>query len=324
MKKRTYKKISINHIEEKEKFPKKQNVYVKESEEKTQGNFILQQFDELPIMEQLNQIEKYFTKENIDNNENKPEIVFAISLKSKRVSQNWGRVQENLAKTLRSILKNTDQNFRVIIAGHKKPDIAELNHDRVKWIRVKFPPPKNSKGFYFDKIRKRLVIGAFLRKIGFSGYFMPVDADDWIHYRFVEYIRSCPVTDAFVFNRGYMVNLAKKEIWLRYSFYTGCGTSQLFYFRNEEFPETSRIRDVQRTNFRVAVGKRHANVLTYLKRANKNYMLVNYPLLTWVLAHGDNNSMILGKKDNLISAKHYNAQGENLDNWLFNSFKILE
>jgi hypothetical protein len=321
--KKTKKDIPTNRINEYEKSPQLiTNVTVQETEKNTNENIKQQQFDSLPIKEQLNQIEEYFINDTNSNNE-KPEIVFAISLKSKRVSRNWERVQENLSKTLRSIFNNSDQNFRIIIAGHKKPDIAELKHERVIWLRVKFPPPINSKGFYMDKVKKRRVIGAYLREIGFSGYFMPVDADDWIHYRFVEYIRSFPVSDAFVFNKGYMVNLFKKEIWMRDRFYTGCGTSQLFYFSNMEFPRTSRRIDVQQTNFKIAVGKRHGNVLQYLKKANKKCTIVDYPLLTWVLAHGDNNSMILRKKDNNISANHYHAQGEIIENWFYDSFRIL-
>lgn len=67
-------------------------------------------------------------------------IVFAISLKSKAVSRDWGTVQNNLAKTLRSILHSTDANFRIVIAGHEKPDIAELKHEYVTWLSVDFPP----------------------------------------------------------------------------------------------------------------------------------------------------------------------------------------
>ena len=88
-------------------------------------------------------------------NQQKPEIAFAISLKSKKVSRDWEKVQNNLSMTIRSLFNNTDQNFRFIIAGHEKPTIEELNDKRVTWLAVKFPPPKSSKGFVSDKYRKR-------------------------------------------------------------------------------------------------------------------------------------------------------------------------
>ncbi|MDQ1004177.1 hypothetical protein QFZ28_004577 [Neobacillus niacini] len=36
---------------------------------------------------------------------------------------------------------------------------------------------------------------------------MPLDADDWVHYRFVEYIRSHLIADAFVINTGCMAKM---------------------------------------------------------------------------------------------------------------------
>ncbi|TXC92794.1 hypothetical protein FS935_00920 [Metabacillus litoralis] len=276
-----------------------------------------------PVMENLNTIDKYISDLNSSNNEINKEIVFAISLKSKRASRNWQRVQNNLAKTLRTIFNNTDQHYRIIIAGHKKPTIPELKHSRVTWLKVKFPPPLNSKGYSRDKLLKRNVIGSHLRRIGYTGYFMPVDADDWIHHRFVEYIRKCPKTDAFVFNSGFMVNVSNQEVWQRNRFYIGCGTSQLFYFTNREFPISSKRKDVLKTNFKI-VGRRHGSVKTHLSKINKKYTMVNTPLLTWVLAHGDNNTMIKKKKDNTVSAKDYNAQGEELSSDFYKYFKITK
>lgn len=283
-----------------------------------------QEVDTLQIEEQLNKIEEQILMNNDTNNDQKPEIAFALSLKSKKSSRNWGRVQENLAKTLRSIFNNTDQNYRIIIAGHKKPDIPELKHEKVTWLQVRFPPPINSTGFYWDKIKKRMVIGAYLRKIGFSGYFMPVDADDWIHYRFVEFIRSYPVTDAFVFNKGFMTNMINKEIWIIAPFFKKCGTSQLFYFRNNEFPRTSGYRDVQKSNFKICIGKKHGNVLLYLRNTNKNHIMVHEPILTWVQAHGDNNSLIKRKIKSNVRAEDFHTVGAKLENWFYDSFRIMD
>lgn len=274
------------------------------------------------IKEQLLQFEQYVSQLTLKNN-NDNEVAFGISLKSKSVSRSWKRVQVNLTKTLRTILNNTDQNFRIIIAGHNKPNIKEINHEKVTWLCVKFNPPTTSKGFWRDKIQKRGVIGAYLRKSGFNGYFMPVDADDWIHCRFVEYIRSFPLTSSFVFNKGFMVNLSRNEIWTRKHFYKGCGTSQLFYFNNEEFPKSSKRVDVLKSNFKVASGRAHGKVVEYLNKISKQYIFIHDPLIIWVMAHGDNNSIIKGKLDKSVSAKKYNSQGEKIENWLYEFFNVL-
>ncbi|MEX2415484.1 MAG: hypothetical protein WD424_05020 [Paenibacillaceae bacterium] len=271
----------------------------------------------ISIKEQLDKVEascQLKTKHPI-------EIAFAIPLKSKAVSHDWTRVQASLSKTLRSILGSTDQQFRILIAGHEKPQIAELNNERVTWLPVDCPPPTDSNGFSKDRGHKRRAIGAYLRKSGFSGYFMPLDADDWIHYRFVEFIRSRPRSDAFVLNNGFMVNENRQEVWMRDRFYRGCGSSAAYYFANHDFPLTSRKEDSQNTLFGMVV-KSHQDVIQHLEQYNKDYILVELPLATYVLAHGDNWTFTIGNLDNEVSAKNYRAKGEKLRDWYYDYFKI--
>lgn len=249
------------------------------------------------------------------------EVLFAISLKSRTVSKDWDKVQANLAKTLRSILSNTDRHFRIVIAGHEKPTIQELDHEKVIWLPVDFPPPLDTGHFSPDKIRKRREIGAFLRREGYSGYFMPLDADDWLHYRFVEYIRSHPITDAFILNEGMMINVTSEEIWLRKGFYRGCGSSAVFYFRNEDFPPTPSREDTQKSHFVLAVTD-HKTVGNRMQEMGKTLRIVKFPLAAWVLGHGDNNSVLKGKKDNGVSAKDYHTSGEHLEEWFYHYFRV--
>ena len=282
--------------------------------------------DSLSIKENMDEIEKYFKdSESAADKSNlmeKPiDIVFAISLKSRKVSHDWVSVERNLSATLKTLLGNTDQNYRVIIAGHEKPEIEELQHKNVEWIAVDFPAPENRQDYENDKMRKRNVIGAYLREAGYSGYFMPLDGDDWVHYRLVEYLRSQPVHDAFIFNKGLMVNLSKKTMWSRYSFHHGCGSSSIFYFVNKDFPKTA-IPDISINMPFNIVLKHHPKLSVYLKEDEKSFQMINFPLVVWVLAHGDNQSMEQGWKNNRISAKKYGANKELLDNWFYEYFKI--
>ncbi|MDN4866193.1 hypothetical protein ACFX4N_29540 [Priestia sp. YIM B13551] len=278
-----------------------------------------------PIKKQLDEVEKYFKQyksevsKQLNKAPNRKEIAFGISLKSKKVSRNWNKVQKNLSNTLKSIFRNTDQHFRIIIAGHNKPNIKELNDKRVKWLPVKFSSPTSPKGFSQDKMRKRRVIGEYLYKIGFHGYFMAVDADDWIHHRFVEYIRSQPFSDAFILEKGLITNIGRKEIWEMGEFYKRCGTNALFYFSKKDFPNPKKKKA---NPFNILTLKAHPKSPERLKKLNKKYKMINLPFVIWVLSHGDNNSMLKGNKDPGISAKDYNLQGEKLEDWFYNYFKI--
>ena len=281
--------------------------------------------DSLSIEENMEGIENCFlnrvTIDKINLIEKPIDIVFAISLKSKKVSHDWENVEKNLSKTLKTLLSNTDQNFRVIIAGHEKPEIDELQHKNVEWISVDFPAPEDRQDYEIDKMRKRNVIGAYLLEEGYSGYFMPLDGDDWVHYRFVEYLRLQPFHDAFILNKGLMVNLTKKTMWSRYNFHHGCGSSSIFYFANEDFPNTPNLDPFINIPFNIAL-KHHPALTVYLNEDNKSFHMINFPFVAWILAHGDNQSMEQGWKNNRISAKKYGANEELLDNWLYQYFKI--
>lgn len=264
-------------------------------------------------------MEAYFSNKHV--HKNKAKVVFAISLKSRKVSRNWSTVQSNLAKTLRSILNNSDPHCRVIVAGHEKPDIKEMQHRRVTWLPVNFPPPLNPAGFSYDKIRKRKAIGAYLRKIGFSGYFMPFDSDDWAHHRLVQYVRSQPTKRNLVIDAGMMVNLVKREVWLRKKrFYIGCGSSAVFYFTNKDLPLTPVMSSAGRTPFHLVL-KAHPEVIRNLRTLRRPCRIVKLPLVTWVLGHGDNNSMLKGKKNNSVSASDYGSRGEKLENAFYYYFR---
>lgn len=277
---------------------------------------------EKTIESQLVRIDDYFKiQQTIRSNEKAPSLAFGISLKSKRVSKDWNLIEKNLSKTLRTILNNTDKHFQVVIAGHEKPDIPEMLDKQVTWLQVDFDPPTKPKGFSPDKFKKRTVIGTYLRKSGFTGYFMPLDADDWVHYRFVEYIRSQPITDAFVIEKGFMTNIKNQEIWLREDFFKGCGSGAIFYLKNKDFPKFSLKKEVKRKLFRLTL-KTHPRILEFLARKNKKCTIIDLPLMTYVFGHGENNSIIKGKKEASRSADYYHTKGEPIDMLFFKHFRV--
>ncbi|MFE7063526.1 glycosyltransferase family A protein [Sutcliffiella sp. NPDC057660] len=260
-------------------------------------------------------------KKNIAFNKNQNEIIFAISLKSKKVSKNWTVVEENLSKTLRSIFNNTAQNFRVILAGHEKPDIVELSHKKVTFLAVSFPPPSNTRGFSRDKLKKRLVIGKYLRVKNFSGYFVPLDADDWLHYRFVEYINSLPLKKAFVINRGFMSNFYLNEVWLQKEFYKHCGSCMVLYFSKEDFP-TGNSRD--KGTFSYLTLKRHPKIKQYLRNRRIEYLTIDIPIVFRYFGHGENNMLLKRTLKEDIVAKEFNSIGEAFNNSFYDVFRIIK
>ncbi|WP_170289783.1 hypothetical protein [Cytobacillus depressus] len=52
--------------------------------------------------------------------------------------------------------------------------------------------------------------------------------------------------------------------------------------------------------------------------------MVDYPFVTYALAHGDNLSIFQGIRDNRISAEHHSGVGEKLEDWFYGDFKIWD
>lgn len=236
------------------------------------------------------------------------EVAFLVSMRSKRASRDWGAACDCLSKTLRTVLAQTDQNFRVLVAGHEKPDIPELNSSKVTWVSVFHAAPSSPRGFTADKNAKRRELGFLLGKEGFEGFVMPLDADDWVHRRLVEFIRRSGDTSPSFFRAGFICNLNNNKVQVRLGnegkrpFYKGCGSGSFFYFQQSDFPKTSTIRGTKKVKFLYAVFS-HVGIEKKLGEDDVVIRRVRIPLVAWVLGHKNNNSILKGRNINPSSGK---------------------
>jgi hypothetical protein len=169
-----------------------------------------------------------------------PEFMFGISLASKGASADWGRTQELLGHTLRSLLNQSDPRFSVVICGHERPDLPELADPRFLFTKCDRRPPMRSDGFRADKMRKRRLIASVLRKRG-GGYFFPLDADDLVHRDVVAHTLSDDNRKGYLIDRGYALDYGSGILapipgaW-SVPFDRVCGSSAVIFFRPEELP----------------------------------------------------------------------------------------
>jgi len=174
-----------------------------------------------------------------------PEFMFGISLASARTSADWGRAQELLGHTLRSVLNQSDPRFSVVICGHERPDLPELDDPRVRFLESDQGPARNPTGFRGDKMRKRRIIGALLRARG-GGYFFPLDADDLVHRDVVAHVRRDDNRRGYLIDRGYTLDynngtLAPVPGAWSVSFDRGCGSSAVIWFDPADLPVDSEF-----------------------------------------------------------------------------------
>jgi hypothetical protein len=114
-------------------------------------------------------------------------FTFGIPLIARACAHDWARVGALLDLTLSSVRAQTDPDFRIVIAGHDRPDSA-ADDPRITFVEadwpVEEPGPDN-----VDSWRKKYAIDQLVMERG-GGLLMFLDADDWVDVGLVEAARA--------------------------------------------------------------------------------------------------------------------------------------
>jgi len=165
-------------------------------------------------------------------------VTFGISIPSASIGD-WQHTCVMLNLTLTSSLAQTDPRFRVIIAGHEKPELQIMQDERVQFIRSHRQVPKILEDRIIDKNHKRDLALKRHCENG-AGYFMPLDADDLVHRDLVKYILSDDNRLGYSIRRGYALDWQNRILapvpgaW-NVSFDNVCGSSTIFYLQTNDF-----------------------------------------------------------------------------------------
>jgi hypothetical protein len=114
-------------------------------------------------------------------------FTFGIPLVARSTARNWRLVEALFDLTLSSVRAQTDQDFRVVIAGHDEPQMAG-GDPRVTFIRAQWPAEPVTVD-NLDSGRKKHAINQFVLARG-GGLLMFLDADDWVDRRLVAAARA--------------------------------------------------------------------------------------------------------------------------------------
>jgi Putative rhamnosyl transferase len=114
-------------------------------------------------------------------------FTFGIPLIARAATRNWPLVEALLDLTLTSVRGQTDPDFRIVIAGHDRPDTAP-DDARTTFIAADWPA-EAVRSDNLDSGRKKHAINELVRQRG-SGLLMFLDSDDWVDVRLVETARA--------------------------------------------------------------------------------------------------------------------------------------
>lgn len=176
-------------------------------------------------------------------------LYFCIPLRSKKTSNNWSNVERLFNRTLNSILKQKDNEFKVFIACHDIPNTELQKDSRVKFIKVTYPVPQNTEEQMIDKYYKKRFLMQEVYKNG-GGEVMFVDADDIISNNISKYINDNKEknVDLWIINKGYEYYEDKKMIKKCPKFYNVCGSCAILNLKTNELPEKVEFEGYIRNN----------------------------------------------------------------------------
>jgi hypothetical protein len=114
-------------------------------------------------------------------------FTFGVPLVAQAAAGNWSLVEALLDLTLTSLRGQTDQDFRVVIAGHDRPRIP-FDNARTTFITAHWPT-EPIRADNLDSGRKKYAVNQLVLERG-GGLLMFLDADDWVDMRLVETARA--------------------------------------------------------------------------------------------------------------------------------------
>lgn len=160
-------------------------------------------------------------------------LYFAIPLKPRRFAADWERTGRLFRSTLRSVLRQTDPRFRVVVAYTDPPD-DPCDDPRVEFIYSPCFETDPRRGVR-DKRDKILAIGRHVRRRG-GGRLMFVDADDLVSRRLAAFLNRSPHADGFVARFGLEYDDRTGRLRFAPRFWSICGSSIALRLQANELP----------------------------------------------------------------------------------------
>ena len=165
-------------------------------------------------------------------------MFFSIPFASRIDEASWELKDRLLGYTLRSILRQTDPNFTVLLACHDRPTCQEMTDARVEFIKADFERATDPSQFMADKSRKRRLTANIVKARG-GGYVVMQDGDDILSRNLVNFFRETNSPHGYIYPTGYVMDFATHFIapvpgaW-RKTFDRVCGSSAAIYFAPED------------------------------------------------------------------------------------------
>lgn len=150
--------------------------------------------------------------------------------------EKWSDTSAIANISLRSVLNQNNQQFRVILVCNEPPEKL-ISHSNLTVAKVNFPCPRNYDEILED-IRKKIKFGMTVAKAFAPCFVMRIDSDDFVSNKLVDFARQNANSNGWYIKWGYRFNFANSELHLQPKFHMNCGTAHIINCRPEDFPTT--------------------------------------------------------------------------------------
>ncbi len=211
-------------------------------------------------------------------------LTFIVPLKPRRFANDWDRVVADLDATLQSILRQTDPDFRIVVAYEDLPQVRTRD-PRIVFLHVPGPRSLERPG-EADKLWRVTAAAAWLREEG-GGAVMVVDADDWVSRRVAELVNAHPEVDAWVAGWGWERDARTARMRPQLRFWKLCGSCVVMRLRPEDLPEAPRM-DFDGS----LLGSRHDDWPGILRRMGRRVKRFPFAPAVYGIFNGENFSLM--------------------------------
>jgi hypothetical protein len=226
-------------------------------------------------------------------------LAFITSVRHPRNSADYAGVEQLLADSLRSVLRQEHPAFSVWVVGNRRP--AQLP-DAVHWVQVDFDAPSDVRGpitgrdaVLLDKGTK-LAAGLLAASTTCPDHVMLFDADDAVSNRLAALSASDPSADGWRIVEGWRWSSERQAIRRQHEFHRHCGTA--FIVRPELYAlpdgidqnsSQARIRDAFGDRLFRHIGS-HRHLSDDLAEAGHPLRPVGFPAALYRVGTGENHS----------------------------------
>jgi hypothetical protein len=219
--------------------------------------------------------------------------MFAIPFGARCVTLDWDRACATLARTLRSVLNQSDSDFYVGVCCHDVPDLpAEIRH-RVSLVEADFPPPTVRSKYGDDKRRKKEQLAGILAEMG-GGYFFSLDCDDLVSRDLVAYARENGDANGYLIESGFVLDEKANKLaripgapgtWLGRPLHQVCGSCAIMHLSRSELPGGELFRQSEGLFRRL---REHGRYGADAEAIGRPLQPIPFPALVYVLNTGNN------------------------------------